>query len=131
MLRLLTLTAHVQDMLIHSKLDMGHARALVGLEGAQQVLMAEQIVYEGLSVREAESLVKKHHGEHEKSAVKTTQTDVKKVNTSQDVLRLQESLSDKLGAAVTIKSGTNGAGTLKINYASLDQLDEIIARISR
>jgi len=131
MLRLLTLTAHVQDMLIHSKLDMGHARALVGLEGAQQVLMAEQIVYEGLSVREAESLVKKHHGESEKSAVKTTQTDVKKVNTSQDVLRLQESLSDKLGAAVTIKSGTNGAGTLKINYASLDQLDEIIARISR
>jgi ParB family chromosome partitioning protein len=47
------------------------------------------------------------------------------------VLRLQESLSDKLGAAVTIKAGANGAGSLKINYASLDQLDEIIAKISR
>jgi ParB family chromosome partitioning protein len=131
MLRLLTLTAHVQDMLMHGKLDMGHARALVGLDGAQQVLMAEQIVYDGLSVREAEGLVKKHNSEHEKPAAKTAQADAKKVNASQDVLRLQESLSDKLGAAVTIKAGTNGAGTLKINYASLDQLDEIIAKISR
>ena len=131
MLRLLTLTAHVQDMLMHGKLDMGHARALVGLDAAQQILMAEQIVYESLSVREAESLVKKHHGEHEKPVAKTAQTDARKVNASQDVLRLQESLSDKLGAAVTIKSGANGAGTLKINYASLDQLDEIIAKISR
>jgi ParB family chromosome partitioning protein len=131
MLRLLTLTAHVQDMLMHGKLDMGHARALVGLDGAQQVLMAEQIVYNGLSVREAESLVKKHHGEHEKPAAGTGQADTKKVNVSQDVLRLQESLSDKLGAAVVIKAGANGAGSLKINYASLDQLDEIITKISR
>jgi ParB family chromosome partitioning protein len=131
MLRLLTLTAHVQDMLMHGKLDMGHARALVGLDGAQQILMAEQIVYDGLSVREAESLVKKHHGEHEKPVAKTGQSDAKKVNASQDILRLQENLSDQLGAAVIIKAGTNGAGTLKINYASLDQLDEIIARISR
>jgi ParB family chromosome partitioning protein len=131
MLRLLTLTAHVQDMLMHGKLDMGHARALVGLDGAQQVLMAEQIVYNGLSVREAESLVKKHHGEHEKPAARTGQADTKKVNVSQDVLRLQESLSDKLGAAVVIKAGANGTGSLKINYASLDQLDEIIAKISR
>jgi ParB family chromosome partitioning protein len=131
MLRLLTLTAHVQDMLMHGKLDMGHARALVGLDGAQQILMAEQIVYDGLSVREAEGLVKKHHGEHEKPVAKTGQSDAKKVNASQDILRLQENLSDQLGAAVIIKAGTNGAGTLKINYASLDQLDEIIARISR
>lgn len=131
MLRLLTLTAHVQDMLMHGKLDMGHARALVGLDGAQQVLMAEQIAYEGLSVREAETLVKKHHGEHEKPAAKTGQPDVKKVNVSQDVLRLQETLSDKLGAAVTIKAAANGTGALKINYASLDQLDEIIAKLSR
>jgi ParB family chromosome partitioning protein len=118
-------------MLMHGKLDMGHARALVGLDAAQQILMAEQIVYDGLSVREAESLVKKHHGEHEKPVAKTAQTDARKVNASQDVLRLQESLSDKLGAAVTIKAGANGAGSLKINYASLDQLDEIIAKISR
>lgn len=131
LLRLLTLSAHVQDMLMHGKLDMGHARALVGLEGAQQVLMAEQIAYNGLSVREAEDLVKKHNGEHGHAAAKTGQTGAKKVNASQDVLRLQETLSDKLGAAVTIKAGASGAGVLKISYASLDQLDEIIARISR
>jgi len=131
LLRLLTLTMPVQDMLMHGKLDMGHARALVGLEGAQQVLMAEQIVYDGLSVRDAEGLVKKHHDEHERSAAKAGVSGVKKANVSQDILRLQESLSDNLGAAVTIKAGANGAGILKINYASLDQLDEIIAKISR
>lgn len=131
LLRLLTLSAHVQDMLMHGKLDMGHARALVGLDGAQQVLMAEQIAYSGLSVREAESLVKKHNGEHGHTAAKAGSSAVEKVNKSQDVLRLQETLSDKLGAAVTIKAGSNGAGVLKISYASLDQLDEIIATISR
>lgn len=131
LLRLLTLSMPVQDMLMHGKLDMGHARALVGLEGAQQVLMAEQIVYDGLSVRDAEGLVKKHHGEHEKTAAKAGVPGVKKANVSQDILRLQESLSDNLGAAVTIKAGANGAGILKINYASLDQLDEIIAKMSR
>lgn len=131
LLRLLTLSAHVQDLLMHGKLDMGHARALVGLDGAQQVLMAEQIVYDGLSVREAEGLVKKHHDEHGQSSAKAGSSGVRKVDTNQDVLRLQETLSDKLGAAVTIKAGVNGAGVLKISYASLDQLDEIIATISR
>lgn len=130
LLRLLTLNAHVQDMLMHGKLDMGHARALVGVDGAQQVLMAEQIVHNGLSVREAEDLVKKHHAGHDGPSAKN-QLAAKKTHVSQDVLRLQETLSDQLGAAVTIHAGTNGAGTLKISYASLDQLDEIIAKLSR
>ena len=131
LLRLLTLSAHVQDMLMHGKLDMGHARALVGLDGVQQVLMAEQIAYSGLSVREAEGLVKKHNGEHGQEAAKAGSSGVRRVDISQDVLRLQETLSDKLGAAVTIKACANGAGVLKISYASLDQLDGIIAKISR
>lgn len=129
MLRLLTLTQHVQDMLMSGKLDMGHARALVGLEGVQQVLLAEQIVYEGLSVREAEALVKKH--QQQVPAVKSDKPAIQKNHVSQDVLRLQETLSDKLGASVSIKAGANGKGMLKINYSSLDQLDEIIAKISR
>lgn len=128
LLRLLTLTAHVQDMLMHGKLDMGHARALVGLDGAQQVLIAEQIVYEGLSVREAEALVKKH--QQQVPAIKSGKPSAKNP-VSQDVLSLQEALSDKLGAVVSIKAGSNGKGMLKISYASLDQLDEIIAKISR
>ena len=128
LLRLLTLTAHVQEMLMHGKLDMGHARALVGLDGAQQVLIAEQIVYEGLSVREAEALVKKH--QQQVPAIKSGKLAAKNP-VSQDILSLQETLSDKLGAVVSIKAGSNGKGMLKISYASLDQLDEIIAKISR
>ena len=131
LLRLLTLSAHVQDMLMHGKLDMGHARALVGLDGAQQVLIAEQIAYSGLSVREAEGLVKKHNSEHANVTAKAGSSGGKTADVSQDILRLQESLSDKLGAAVTIRAGGNGAGILKISYASLDQLDEIISKISR
>lgn len=128
LLRLLTLTAHVQDMLMSGKLDMGHARALVGLDGAQQILLAEQIVYEGLSVREAEALVKKHQ---QQAPAENAGKPVAKNPVSQDILRLQETLSDILGATVSIKAGNNGKGILKINYASLDQLDEIIAKISR
>lgn len=129
LLRLLTLTAHVQDMLMSGKLDMGHARALVGLDGVQQVLLAEQIVYEGLSVREAEALVKKH--QQQAPASKSDKPVAQKNQVSQDILRLQEALSDQLGASVSIKASANGKGTLKINYSSLDQLDEIIAKISR
>jgi len=130
MLRLLTLCAPVQEMMMHGKLDMGHARALVGLDGALQVMLAEQIVQDDLSVREAEELVKNRSGQHGVTATKATHTTLQKNNVSQDILRLQESLSDKLGARVSIKAGAKGAGTLKINYASLDQLDEIIARIA-
>ncbi len=129
LLRLLTLTAHVQDMLMNGKLDMGHARALVGLDGVQQVLLAEQIVYEGLSVREAEALVKKH--QQQGYVAKSDKPAAQKNQVSQDILRLQEALSDQLGASVSIKAGANGKGMLKINYSSLDQLDEIITKISR
>ena len=67
LLRLLTLCAPVQEMLMHSKLDMGHARALIGLNGAQQVMLAEKIVHNNLSVREVENLVKKLEGSPEKT----------------------------------------------------------------
>ncbi|PPC96852.1 ParB/RepB/Spo0J family partition protein [Methylotenera mobilis] len=127
LLRLLTLSGAVQDMLMHGKLDMGHARALVGLEGAQQVMLAEQIVHNRLSVREAEALVKKLGEQTDMPASKSTQAPKE----DQDVLRLQERLSGTLGASVSIKANSNGAGVLKINYANLDQLDEIIGRITR
>ena len=126
LLRLLTLTGAVQEMLMHGKLDMGHARALVGLDGAQQVMLAEQIVQQRLSVREAEALVKKV-GEQPAVAKKTAPT----VKEDADVIRLQETLSDRLGASVSIKASANGAGVLKINYTNLDQLDDIISRIAR
>ncbi|ADI31143.1 ParB/RepB/Spo0J family partition protein [Methylotenera versatilis] len=127
LLRLLTLCAPVQDMLMHGKLDMGHARALIGLDGAQQVMLATQIVQDNLSVREVESLVKNL----EATSIEAPQKQIQKTHINPDVLRLQEALSDKLGATVSIKADAKGAGTLKISYANLDQLDEIVSRISR
>jgi ParB family transcriptional regulator, chromosome partitioning protein len=122
LLRLLTLANGVQTMLMESKLDMGHARALVGLDAAQQVMLANKIVQEKLSVREVESLVKKLGVD--------IQPKKQKAYVNQDVLTLQNMLSEKLGAAVSINAKANGAGTLKINYSNLDELDEIIKKIS-
>ncbi|NOT65687.1 MAG: ParB/RepB/Spo0J family partition protein [Methylotenera sp.] len=130
LLRLLTLCAPVQEMLMIGKLDMGHARALIGLSGAQQVMLAEQIVQNNLSVRDAENLVKKHNAQMQQPAQNEQQKAAHKTNVNHDVLRLQEVLSDKLGAAVSIKASASGAGTLKISYANLDELDEIIAKIT-
>jgi ParB family transcriptional regulator, chromosome partitioning protein len=131
LLRLLTLSVPVQDMLMQSKLDMGHARALIGLTGAQQIMLAEKIIQDDLSVREVENLVKKTMANIDENTEKNKSKQQVKYSVSKDVLRLQETLSDQLGASVSIKANANGAGVLKINYASLDQLDEILAKIAR
>lgn len=123
LLRLLSLCAPVQDMLMHNKLDMGHARALIGLDTAQQVMLANKIVQQDLSVREVESLVKKLGAETKPNQQKTT--------VNRDVMALQNTLSEKIGAVVSISAKASGAGTLKISYSTLDQLDDIIAKISR
>lgn len=122
-LRLLSLSAPVQELLMHSKLDMGHARALIGLDAGQQVLLANKIVQQNLSVREVENLVKKLGEENKTKSQKTS--------VNRDVLALQNTLSEKIGAVVSISAKSSGAGTLKISYSNLDQLDDIIAKISR
>ena len=121
LLRLQNLHGVVQEMLAQAKLDMGHARALLMLDGAKQIAAAEEIVQNQLSVRAAEQLVKKLS-----SAVSAP---TKAAAKDRDVLRLQETLAQRLGAAVAIDSSKNGSGTLKIRYASLDQLDEILSKI--
>ena len=123
LLRLLSLCAPVQDMLMHNKLDMGHARALIGLDTAQQVMLANKIVQQDLSVREVENFVKKLGAQTKTSQQKTT--------VNRDVMALQNTLSEKIGAVVSISAKASGAGTLKISYSNLDQLDDIIAKISR
>jgi ParB family chromosome partitioning protein len=120
LLRLLNLLPPVQAMLMQGEIDMGHARALLALDDARQVMAAEQVVARQLSVREAERLVKRLSVDEKKPA--------KQVAVDRDILRLQENLAEKLGAAVQIQTGRGGSGTLKIRYASLDQLDDIIAR---
>ncbi len=131
LLRLLSLSAPVQDMLMHGKIDMGHARTLIGLAGAQQVMLAEQIVQNNFSVRDAETLVKKHQADEATSKPSAGQKVSQKTKQNRDVLSLEQALSEKLGASVTIKAAANGSGTLKINYANLDQLDEIISKMMR
>lgn len=120
-LRLLTLSHPVQELLLQNKLDMGHARALIGLDAARQIMLANKVVQLNLSVREVEALAKQQE----------TKTDNKqKININHDVTRLQDALSDKLGTKVTIAGKASGAGILKISYSNLDQLDDIIAKIS-
>ena len=123
LLRLLTLARAVQELLMQNKLDMGHARALIGLDAAQQILLANRIVQQNLSVREVESAVKKLGAE--------TTAKPHKITPNRDVLTLQNNLSEKIGAVVNISAKANGAGMLKISYSSLDQLDDIIFKISR
>jgi ParB family chromosome partitioning protein len=123
LLRLQNLHLQVQEKLINGLLDMGHARALLSLNEAAQITAAEQIVQKGLSVRDAEKLVKTIGSQV------STLPKVKKPD--QDVQRLQEEIAESLGADVKIETSAKGAGTLKIRYSSLDQLDEIIAKLKR
>lgn len=123
LLRLLSLSQPVQDMLMQNKLDMGHARALVGLDAAEQIMLANKIVAQGLSVREVENLAK-----HHQTPTKTARPSARQ---NHDVLELQEKLSDVLGASVNIAAKASGAGVLKISYSSLDQLDGIIQKLMR
>ncbi|HEX5337641.1 MAG TPA: ParB/RepB/Spo0J family partition protein [Gallionella sp.] len=123
LLRLLKLPQAVQSMLMENKLDMGHARALLALDGVQQITAANKIALEQMSVREAETLVQ-HLLNPE---TKATPSKAKKP--TRDVLRLEEELSEILGTKVTIKPGSKGAGKLIIEYTSHDHLDELIVRL--
>lgn len=127
LLRLLVLSAPVQALLMHNKLDMGHARALIGLDAAQQILLANKAVQQGLSVREVENLVKKLA----ENDVANSSNKPQKNAVNHDVLTLQNALSEKIGASVNISAKENGSGMLKINYSNLDQLDEIIRKMMR
>jgi ParB family chromosome partitioning protein len=120
LLRLLKLPQAIQDMVMVGQLDMGHARALLALEGAQQIAAANKIVAESLSVREAEKLVQ--HVLHPQPVHVKEKPD-------RDILNLQETLSQRIGTTVQIKLGNKGAGKLVIDYSNHDHLDELIARL--
>jgi ParB family transcriptional regulator, chromosome partitioning protein len=122
LLRLTNLAQAVQDMLMQEKLDMGHARALLGLPPAKQVETAHVVASRGLSVRETERLVQKLLNPSPKRGA---------ARQSRDVTRLQEELSDQLGATVRINAGRKGAGKLVIEYANHDQLEGILQRLRK
>jgi ParB family chromosome partitioning protein len=125
LLRLLKLPKAVQNMLMENKLDMGHARALLSLESAQQILLANKIVMEQLSVREAEKLVQKQTASPEKAKHKKT------TKPNRDTQRLQEEISALLGTNVEIKPGHKGGGKLVIEYTNHDQLDEFLGKLKK
>ena len=119
LLRLLKLPQPVQAMLMDGRLDMGHARSLLALEGAEQITAANKIVAQKLSVREAEKLVQHLLNPEPKH---------KKAKPNRDILHLQEELAQHMGTRIQIKAGKKGAGKLIIDYTSHDHLDELIKR---
>ncbi|MCF2132720.1 MULTISPECIES: ParB/RepB/Spo0J family partition protein [Burkholderiaceae] len=125
LLRLLNLAQPVQTMLLAGDLDMGHARALLAVDGATQITLANQVVNHRLSVRETEKLVAATAKETPPSAKRASQ------ERSRDIMRLEEEVSDLVAATVRIKMGRRGRGQLTIDFGSLDALDGILARLRR
>jgi ParB family chromosome partitioning protein len=129
LLRLLQLAEPVQQMLMAGDIDMGHARALLALDRAQQITNASAIVARKLSVREAERLVAREAA----GAGRQTPLMRMRKDKPRDVVRLEEELSDALTAAVEIRSKKRGKrgehGELAIAFGSLEELDGLIAKL--
>lgn len=121
LLRLLQLAEPVQEQLVTGDLDMGHARALLSLPKADQIAFANRVVAQGLTVRDTEKLVARGGLAEQGTRAKA--------EPSRDLARLEEELSDIVGAPVSITANTRGAGKLVIRFNDLDQLDGLIARL--
>ena len=119
LLRLLELTDSVKNSLAQGQIDMGHARALLGLSTTDQAELAQQIIKQKWSVRETERQVKKRLNP---APVSTAKPDA-------DVRRLEQTLADALSTPVTIKHKSSGKGVLSIQYTSLDNLDQVMRRL--
>ena len=130
LLRLLNLAAPVQQMLMAGDLEMGHARALLALDAAQQILAANQVAAKKLSVREAEKLVARSL-----SAGTGHQTPLLRVRQekSRDIVRLEEALADRLTASVEIrvqrKTRRGEQGEIAISFGSLDELNGLLDKL--
>lgn len=123
LLRLLELEDPVKGMVEDARLEMGHARALLGLRGQVQVDTANAVVRQGLTVRDTERLIRR---------IQASEADAKTVSPpapDPNIRRLQDDLAERLGARVAIQHGAKGTGRLVINYNSLDELDGILAHI--
>lgn len=123
LLRLLELPATVQAMVADGTLGMGHARALIGVPDAEA--LARKVVSEGLSVRAVESLVRQRKGGDGRGR----RARPARANDA-DIAALETHLADLLGLGVRITHKGDGAGTLTLDYSSLDQLDMLCQRLS-
>ena len=123
LLRLLNLQKPVQAMVFDGKLEMGHARALLALEGRKQESVARRVAARALSVRQTESLVSAML--HPAGKVR------RRVNVDRDVARLEEELSEEIGTTIQIKPGKKGTGKIVVSYSSPDHLDDLLSRFRR
>ena len=119
LLRLLKLARPVQEMLMEGALEMGHARALLALDGARQIEAGKRVAAKGLSVRETEALVN--------ALLQGPSVQRKRVD--RDLARLEEEISERLGTTVEIRAGKKGSGKLVVHYSSLDHLDELVKKL--
>ncbi|MCB1914328.1 MAG: ParB/RepB/Spo0J family partition protein [Rhodocyclaceae bacterium] len=120
LLRLLQLAEPVQELLMAGDLDMGHARALLPLDGARQIQFANRIAARQLSVREAEKLVQQEIDPKARPAPPPP---------DRDLLALEEEIADAIGATVKIRANRRGAGSISVHFSSLDQLDGLLDRL--
>jgi len=124
LLRLLNLAAPVQTMLLAGDVDMGHARALLAVDAATQIQLANQIVAKRLSVREAEKLVTRT----QKDVAEAASPRNKGPGASRDVARLEEALSDYLGTRVSLKIGAREKGQIVIDFHGWEHLNSLLER---
>lgn len=120
LLRLLQLADDVRTMVERGDLEMGHARAMLSLSEDQQIRTAQAVIAKGLSVRETENYIRRLQQPVSQSTPKAIDP---------DTMRLQNTLSDKLGATVKIAHQSSGKGKLTIDYHSLDELDGILQHL--
>ena len=123
LLRLMNLASPVQTMLMAGDIDMGHARALLAVDAASQITLANQVVAKRLSVRETEKLVTRTVEEA------ANPVELRQKEKSGDIARLEEELSDALATPVVFKMGNKGRGQLVIDFADLDVLDGLLTRL--
>src|SRR4051812_1461299 len=120
LLRLLRLAKPVQEMLMEGALEMGHARALLALDGARQIEAANRVASRHLSVRDAEALVQQMlRGPTARARQKI----------DRDLARLEEEVSERLGTTVEIKTARKGTGKLVLHYASLEHLEQLLKKL--
>ena len=127
LLRLLNLTEPVQQLLMAGDIDMGHARALLGMDGAQQILLAGEVASRKLSVRETEKLVAKHAQARQQPLLRAAR------EKPRDLARLEEELADRLTAAVEIRikkhTKRGQQGEVAIAFGSLDELNGLLDKL--
>jgi ParB family transcriptional regulator, chromosome partitioning protein len=123
LLRLRNLQKLVQAMVFDGRLEMGHARALLPLEGRRQEAIARRVAARGLSVRQTEALV---------NAVLHPSAKARRgIAADRDIARLEEELSEEIGTTIQIKPGKKGSGKLIVAYSNPHHLDDLLSRFRR